>query len=315
MLLSRPSRRTSSRSSRSRRSSRSCSRRDDASTVAGNDMDAALYGDTPLGRNPTPESVAAITLDDVKSVLRKTYFRPEGRDPGHRRRRDASRRARRWPRSCIDGWQTPASRRRPIAYDVPDAAGEAEDHARRPPGGEEAVVRMGIPAYDIKTRREVRRLASPGQILTSGIDSRLEPVRAGREGPEPTASTACSSPSRHGGAFVAGTDTAVEPPPTPSRRSSRCSNDMRTEPTSRRRSWPRPRSRVAGGMVMSMQTIQPAGRRSAVDAHPERLPDRLLRQVPRAHRRGDADADPRGDEEVRQGRRDGRSSSSPRPTR
>src|SRR5439155_16933116 len=43
------------------------------STVAGNELTTALYGDTPIGRYSTPQSVKRITLDDVKKFYGEMY--------------------------------------------------------------------------------------------------------------------------------------------------------------------------------------------------------------------------------------------------
>ena len=43
------------------------------STVAEHEMNAALYGASPLGVTPTPQSVSAVTLDDVKKFYASQY--------------------------------------------------------------------------------------------------------------------------------------------------------------------------------------------------------------------------------------------------
>jgi zinc protease len=46
-------------------------------TVAARDLTELLFGDTPLGRQTTPESIKAVTLDDVKHHYQSVY-RPDG---------------------------------------------------------------------------------------------------------------------------------------------------------------------------------------------------------------------------------------------
>src|SRR5204863_6317095 len=43
------------------------------SSVAENEVTTALFGDTPIGRYSTPESVATISLDDVKQFYQRIY--------------------------------------------------------------------------------------------------------------------------------------------------------------------------------------------------------------------------------------------------
>jgi zinc protease len=228
---------------------------DNASTVAGNDMDEALFGDTPLGRSSTPASVKSITLGDVKNFY-KTYFRPNDAilvisgDVTVEKGQELA-------KQLTEGWRP--GELPTVSYDLPKPPTKRRIILVDRPSGKQAVVRMGIPAYTNQSDEKFPGSVA-GQILTAGIDSRLNKyVRAERG--LAYGVHGVFQPGRHAGAFMAGTDTAVESTADAIEAIFKVLNDMRSAPVSEQE-LSEAQSRVAGGMVMSMQTIgQQAGMR------------------------------------------------------
>ena len=228
---------------------------DTPSVVAGEDLSAALYGDSPLGRSASPGSVKAITLDDVKRFY-KTFFRPN----------DAIvvisgavtvEKGQALAKALTDGWESgdaPA-----VVYDLLKPAAKRKIILVDKPGAKQSVLRMGILAYTIASDEKFPGSVA-GQILTAGIDSRLgRYVRAERG--LAYGVHGVFQPGRHAGAFVAGTDTAVESTADAALAIFKVLNDMRSAPVTDAE-LAEAQSRVAGGMVMGMQTIgQQAGYR------------------------------------------------------
>jgi zinc protease len=229
---------------------------DNASTVAGNDMDEALYGDTPLGRNSTPASVKSITIDDVKNFY-KTYFRPNDAilvisgDVSVEKGQELA-------KKLTGGWQP--GELPTVSYDVPKPPTKRRIILVDRPAAKQSVVRMGIPAYTNQSDEKFPGSVA-GQILTAGIDSRLNKyVRAERG--LAYGVHGVFQPGRHAGQFSAGTDTAVESTADTVEAIFKVLDDMKKAPVTEKE-LAEAQSRVAGGMVMSMQTIgQQAGMRS-----------------------------------------------------
>jgi zinc protease len=256
---------------------------DNPSNVAGQDMLVELYGDTPLGRNPTPASVKGITLEDVKKFY-QTYYRPNdailvfsGDVTPERGQELAKVLTDRWeagemPSVEYADVQTPA-KRRIILVDRP--------------GGKQSVVRMAVPAYTIESDDKFPGSVA-GQILTSGIDSRLGRYVRAEKGLA-YGVHGVFQPGRYGGAFVAGTDTAVESTADAVEAIFKVLNDMRTAAVTPEE-LAEAQQRVAGGTVMNMQTIgQQAGYRvdgllngypiDYYDTYPQRIAQVTTEQV------------------------------------
>jgi zinc protease len=226
-------------------------RREDARFVAARDLNAALYGDSPLGRSPTPESVASITPDDVKGFY-KTYFRP--RDAILMISGDVTvERGRELAKKLLDGWTAGDATLPEVDYKLPPAPAKRRIVLVDRPGGKQSVIQVGIRAFDIRSEEKF-----PGSvastILTSGIESRLGRYVRAEKGLTYGVSGRFS-PGRHAGAFVGATDTAVESTADTVEAMFKVFGDMRqAEVTPVELS--EAKTRVAGGMVMGMQTIQ-----------------------------------------------------------
>ena len=225
--------------------------REDPRSVAGMDLSLALYGDTVLGRSPTPETVSAITLDDVKSFYR-TQIRPE----------DAilivagdvtEERGRALAQKLLDGWKPEGAAPQKPDYTLPPAPTKRKIILVDRPGGKQATIRMGIRAYDIHTDEKYAGSVA-SQILTAGIDSRLgRYVRAEKGLAYGVSGT--FSPGRQAGAFTGSTDTAVETAGAAVEAMWKVFDDMRRENVEQKE-LAEAQMRVAGNMVMGMQTIQ-----------------------------------------------------------
>ncbi|RYZ61201.1 MAG: insulinase family protein, partial [Proteobacteria bacterium] len=176
----------------------------DPGSVADIELDKLIYGERhPLGKSATPQTLAGITLDDVKDYYRTTY-RPENAILVFAGAIDAQR-ANALAEKLLDGWQ---------AGTPPQAVyNEGEARTRRitlvdNPGGQQAVVRMGTRAYTLK---EEDRFAGQvfGQVLSSGIDSRLNYVLRAQKGLTYGA-YGYFRPGRNGGAFELSVETKPE---------------------------------------------------------------------------------------------------------
>jgi predicted Zn-dependent peptidase len=226
-------------------------RRDDARTVAGWELDEALFGGSPLGAVATPQSVGSITLEDVKQFYR-TYFRPQGAilmisgDVTVERGRELA-------KQLLAGWADKASDAPPeVKYDLPPAPGKRKIILVDRPAGQQAVIRMGVRAYDIRSEEKYAG-ALASAILSSGIESRLGRYVRAEKG-YAYGVTGRFGPNRHAGAFVGTTDTALETTGAAIEAMFKVFDDMRgaeVTPVELAEA----KTRVAGSFVMGLQTI------------------------------------------------------------
>jgi zinc protease len=177
---------------------------ENAGTVAGQDLGFALYGDTPLGRYPTPASVRSITLDDVKRYY-ETNVRPN--DSILMISGDVTvERGQALAKQLTEGWK-------PGEMPTVDAGSAKTPGKRRiilvdRPSGKQAVVRIGMPAYTVASDEKYPGSVA-SQILTAGIDSRLGRYVRAEKGLA-YGVHGVFQPGRQSGMFMAGTDTALE---------------------------------------------------------------------------------------------------------
>ena len=224
-------------------------------TVADNDLTAALYGDTPLGRYATPRSISSITLDDVKQFYRTIYKPNEaililsGDVTVEKGQALAKKLLADWspgplPAVTIE-LPEPSKGRRILLIDRPE--------------GKQATVRMGVRAYTIRSDEKFPGSVA-SRILTSGIDSRLGKYVRAEKGLAYSVH-GVFDPGRQAGSFTAATDTAIESTADAIEAMFKVFSDMRAELVSDAE-LAEAQSRVAGGMVMAVQTIgQQAGYR------------------------------------------------------
>jgi zinc protease len=227
------------------------------SVVAQRDYAHALYEGGPQGRVATPQTLVSITLDDVKKWY-ETVYKPAGAF------------------LVFSGDITPEQGKALAAKLLQgfDRSGEPPkaDYAMKPapekrrillidnPEGKQATVRLGLRAYDIHADDKYPGSVA-GQILSAGIESRLNKyVRA-----EKGLTYGCYAyfrPGRHAGEFSGSVDTNPETTAAAVEAMFKVFNDLRTTDVTPVE-LAEAKSRVAGGMVMEMQTIsQQAGRRA-----------------------------------------------------
>jgi zinc protease len=224
-------------------------------TVAEHEIGAAIYGASPLGVIATPKSVSAVTLDDVKKFYASQY-RKEGAilvlagDVSVERGQELA-------KDLLSAWPAANPEEAPqglnTAYRFPDIPGKRRIVLVDRPGAKGATVRMAIRAYDIHGDEKYAGSVA-GQILSAGIESRLNKYVRAEKGLS-YGVHGVFMPNRHGGAFEAGTECAVENTAASVEAIFKVLNDMRREDVTAAE-LNTSKTRVAGGMVMGMQTIQ-----------------------------------------------------------
>lgn len=224
-------------------------------TVASREVSAALWPSTPFGRPVTLQSLESITLDDVKAWYRQVYRRGNAFAvfAGDISPAEALRLAGRVtaalpegtpPRAEYNVPTTPATRR-VILVDSPDAR--------------QANVRVAFRAYSLKSdERFAGNVAT--QVLTAGLDSRMNRYLRADRGLTYGASGVFSA-GRHNGSFIASTDTNPLTVAASVDGIFTVLEGMKSAPITDEE-LALARSRVAGAMVMEMQTAaQQASRR------------------------------------------------------
>ncbi|MFB3892307.1 MAG: M16 family metallopeptidase [Phycisphaerae bacterium] len=226
--------------------------------VADRELNLAIYGDTFLGRYTTPATIGAITLDDVKK-----YFANNGYGPGPRK-----------PIFVIAGDVSVEDGQKLAKEALADLADRGHVLARQlsiskpesrriiiidRPESKQANIRMGIAAYDIRSDDKFAgSLAS--QILSAGIDSRLGRYVRAEKG-YAYGVWGVFSPTRQAGTFEVSTDTRIESCVDAVEACFKVLDDMKAAPVTAKE-LEEAKLRVAGSMVMGMQTVwQQAQRR------------------------------------------------------
>ncbi len=225
-------------------------------TVAANDLNAALWGGkSVLGRSSSPSAVASLTLEDVRSAYRRNID-PRGAilvlagDLTVEHGRELA-------RTLLADWHAPADAAPAVTFTTAQLPSSRHIILVDRPSGKQATVRMAVPAYDIRNPEKFAG-AIAGQILTAGIDSRLGRYVRAEKGLAYGVHGVFQA-ARHGGTFSAGTDTAAESTADAIEAmftvfEKMCAADVTPQELIQAK------SRVAGSLVMSMQTIgQQAG--------------------------------------------------------
>jgi zinc protease len=232
----------------------------DPATVAGRELNAAVYGDsTPQGRAATPQSIQAITLDDVNKYYQSIYRPDEGMlvfsgDITPEQGKAAA-------EKLIAGWK-PVGSLANVDYSLAQPSESRHIILVDNPEGKQSSIRIGIRAYDLHSNEKFPGFLA-GAILSYGIDSRLNKYVRAEKG-YTYGVTGLFAPSRHGGHFIVAVDTNPDTTAPCIEACFKVLNDMAAggvtsdELTQAQR-------RVAGGMVMDMQTIaQQATRRADI---------------------------------------------------
>lgn len=225
-------------------------------TVASREVSAALWADTPFGRATTLQSLESITLNDVRTWYERVYRRGNAFAvfAGDIAPADALRLAERVTAVLPEGQPLRASynipsepaRRRIILVDSPDAR--------------QANVRVAFRAYSLRSEERFAGNVAT-QVLTAGLDSRMNRYLRADRGLTYGASGVFSA-GRHNGSFIASTDTNPATVGASVDGIFTVLEGMKTAPITDEE-LAMARSRVAGAMVMEMQTAaQQASRRA-----------------------------------------------------
>jgi zinc protease len=172
--------------------------------VAARELSRLVYGDTPLGRSTSIESINAITLDDVKSYYGQTY-RPNDAIlviSGDLSVEDGQKLA----ETLLAGWKQADLPK--AAYALPEIPKARRILLVDRPESKQTNVRMAIRAFSIKSDDKfAATLAS--QILSYGIDSRLGRYVRAEKGLTYNVQ-GMFVPTRQDGLFSVSTDTRIE---------------------------------------------------------------------------------------------------------
>lgn len=222
------------------------------SSVAEDDLEAALYGESALGRSAKPASVASITVDDIKSWY-KANVTPKDAIlliAGDVTVESGTAMA----RKLIDGWKADAATRDTAGlYDFPAAPERRQIVLIDNPDAKGSTIRMAIRAYTVSSDDKYAGTLA-GQILTSGIDSRLNKYVRAEKGLS-YGVHGVFQPGRQAGAFVAGTDGRIDKAAESIEAIFHVLEGMRKENVTDAE-LKEAQTRTIGLMLMQMQTIQ-----------------------------------------------------------
>jgi zinc protease len=221
------------------------------------ELDKLLYGDSPLGRSSTPKSLASITLEDVKAFYAKIYrpadaiFVVAGNVSEEKGKELAS--------TLVGGWGEAKVELAPAPkLDLPKEPTKRTIILVDNPDARQAAIKMGIPAYTIASdEKYAGSLAN--QILSGGIESRVMKYVRAEKGLAYHAH-GVFQPARHAGAFIGATDTAIENSTDAIEAMFKVFNDVRNDGVTDAEVKDA-QLRVAGSLVMGMQTIEQQAQR------------------------------------------------------
>jgi zinc protease len=217
-------------------------------TAASQNLAPAIFGNSPLGRFATPKSVASITIEDVKDCYQRLYHPNDAifliaGDITVERGQELA-------KTLLDGWE---QAKLPAAdYTLPPVSEKRRIILVDRPEGKQAMIRMGIRAYDIHTEEKFAGSLA-GSILSSGIESRLGRYVRAQKGLAYSV-YGIFQPNRHGGQFFAGTETDVATAADAVEAMFKVFADMAKDGVSEAE-LADARLRIVGSMVMGMQTI------------------------------------------------------------
>jgi zinc protease len=221
--------------------------------AAAEDLDESLFGSAPQGLHETPESVARITLDDVRAFYQANY-RPN--DAVLVLSGDITvERGQELAKALLADW--PAAPMAPVDYALPKEPESRTVILVDRPAGAQSTVRMGLRSYDVHgDDKFAGDLAS--RILSSGIDSRLGRAVRAQKGLAYSV-YGIFQPGRHGGKFFGATDTTLPSTADAVETMFKVFKDMAADGVTDEE-LAEAKLRVTGSMVMNMQTMaQQAG--------------------------------------------------------
>jgi predicted Zn-dependent peptidase len=249
-----------------------------------NPLQLLVYGDTPLGRSSTPQTVSAITLNDVKEYYKRIYV---PNDAFLLFSGDVTvEKARALAEKLLAGWQR-ADELVKVDYALPPAAEKRRIILIDNPDAKQSVIRMALRAYDVRSEDKFPGSLA-GNLLSSGIDSRLGRYIRAEKG-YAYGVRGYFMPDRHAGIFSGSTETAFETTTPTIEAMFKVFNDLKTTPAPADE-LEEARNRAVGSLLMQMQTIgQQATRRVDIilndypldyyDKYPQRIAQVTPEQV------------------------------------
>jgi zinc protease len=246
-------------------------------TIADREIEKLLYGNSPLGRNSTPKSLASITLADVKAFYDLAY-RPEDSilqifgdltvDKGKE-----------IAKKIAQGWHPPGEPAPIPKLTLPAKPAKRTIVLVDNPEGRQAAIRMGIPAYTLASDEKFAG-SLINQILSGGIESRIMRYVRAEKGLAYHAH-GVFMPGRIAGAFMGQTGTEVDKAADAIAAMFEVLDQVRTADVTPAELDDAKR-RVAGRMFMQMQTIdqQAASKLEAkLNGYPEDYYDKYAKRV------------------------------------
>jgi zinc protease len=229
-------------------------------TVATRDLNAAVFGErTPQGRAETPQSIQSISLDDVNKFYQSVYHPDDALlvfsgDITPEQGKAAA-------QKLIANWK-PAGSLASVDYTMPEPSQSRRIILVDNPEGKQSSIRIGSRAYDIHSNEKFAGSLA-GAILSYGIDSRLNKYVRAEKG-YTYGVYGLFAPARHDGAFTVTVDTNPDTTAPCIEAVFKVLNDFAAGGVTSEELAEAQR-RVAGGMVMDMQTIaQQATRRADI---------------------------------------------------
>lgn len=224
-------------------------------SVAGRDLAAALWGDHPAGRQQTFASLESVTLEDAKGWIDSVFRK---RDAfmvfsGDITKQKATELATRLIAHLKDGAPPAAD------YTLADLPPERRVILVDNPDGKQANIRMANRAY---TNKSDEKYAGSilNRLLTQGTESKLNKYVRGEKGLSYGVGGIFDA-GRHTGKFEGSTDTNPETVGASLEAMFKVFDDMKAQ-TVTPEELAEGKSRIVGGMALSMQTIaQQTGRR------------------------------------------------------
>lgn len=221
---------------------------DQPQTLAGRQLTRTLFGQSPLGRLTTIQSLESITLDDVKTYF-NTIYRvdnailmisgdiavPDGQRAGE---------------TFIAG--LPIGNLPKVTYDLGAPPTGRRVFLIDRPASKQSAIQMGVRAYSIQSDEKFAGSLT-SQMLSSGIDSRLGRYVRAEKG-YVYGVTGIFSPNRHAGTFVGRTDTKFETTTDTVEAMFKVFSELKTAPVPEKE-LADAKFRVAGQLLMSMETI------------------------------------------------------------
>jgi zinc protease len=221
---------------------------DNPQTLASRQLNKALWGDSPLGKLTTVESLSSITLDDVKGYFNTIY------------RADNAILMISGDIAVPDGLASaatflqglPAGNLPKVNYDLPAAPTGRRVFVVDRPASKQSAIQMGVRAYSIQSDEKFAGSLT-SQMLSSGIDSRLGRYVRAEKG-YVYGVRGIFAPGRQVGSFYGQTDTKFPTTADTIEAMFKVFDDMKAAPVPEKE-LADSKFRVAGQLLMSMETI------------------------------------------------------------